>query len=270
MSIDPAAVTAGASRTSIAAERTQFAVECKQLPTVDELNETIVESERRHPAWRGRFKIEQTQIYSAMNGLVLGGAIYPIIFGLIAVAWETMQTSARGLPVAIVICAVFTLCGMVIGACLAGFLGVLCTTLLSIFHYTTRCRFHPKALVHLAGGLTGFMSIMLVSAEESVRGDQNPGLVIFAATLGMAVCQFATTIAYARKYGDYQRADTQKEFQFGIFDMFVGVTWAAAIIAFLGLFPQNVMPIAGIWLVLQIYLSVISHMVHRHLTVSGR
>lgn len=234
------------------------------MPTINDLAETTVEEVDSETPLGQLFVIEQDQIYSSIGDVMLAGMAYPGIFLLIAfvVNARTYGMSLDYLAPGALLFAIVTLAGAAIGLVVAGFSGTLFAVLTVLFHYTTRCRFHPRALVHLVGGMAGFWTVAVLLKPRMDAG--NWTFVFVPAILGMVLGQTSTTFGYLRKHGEYVRQGERTSLQFGILDMFVMVTWIAGVLAFFRLFSMSVTKVAGVWIAIQIPMSLISHAYHRY------
>lgn len=228
------------------------------MPPIDESAETVVDRKAAKTSLRRQFAVEQDQIYSAIGYVVMAGMAFP---GIALLIYFAMNARAYGfsldrLAVATVLFGMVSIAGAALGFMFSSIFGVLFAVLITFFHYTTRCRFHPRTLVHFLGGTAGFWTVVISLSSAIVVRTADWKLVSFAAVLGMVLGQIATTVGYRRKYGEYSRQG--EHLQFGILDMFVMVTWAAAIVAFFQWFPIAVMKRAGVWMAIQIPLLLIS------------
>lgn len=237
---------------------------------------------RPNPEPRSSFSTEADQILMAMGPTTLAGGLFPTVAGLIwllgAVAYflfavltgaETIDsTDLLALAPAVMSFLIIAVIGFAIGCAYTVMIAALFASLVAFFHWSTRERFHPRILSQLVGGATGFWAIAPVgfSGMENWKNSEELwafGGILLLATLAMVMGHYATANGYQRMHRGYQRDSKSNDLQFGIQDMMVATTWAAALIALFGVLPRNSFAFLTCWVVLQSLAFAIGESVRR-------
>lgn len=229
-----------------------------------------------------RASVEFNQILSSVGPVALAGGYFPAILALLAFIGTVIGFAIRvlrgsvpfdadligGTFVALFVSAGVTMFGVVLGVICAAIVSLYFGILVGALHWSMKEVVHPRLMCQLVGGLTGYWAI----AALAVGGPwtwQFIASVVGLASLAMVVGQHGAAVGYQRMHAGYIREAAAKEWQFGIRDMMVGMTWIAAITALFTALPRLSCVFLVCWVVLQAPAFVIGESIRRYRVRKG-
>ncbi len=207
------------------------------------------------PAFLPSDDSEIDQIWSAVIPTAFAGGVFPIVcaslsFMLLGL-WAFVYGQESPIPGKVfgfvfggLLLAVI---GFVIGYVYALVASLLAAALVQTFHWTTSERFHPRLLIQVVGGMTGYGCLAIFPVGYG--DDAMFPAWVAAATLAMVMGMYACAYYYRLQYSNYERR--AHELQFGVRGIFVAVTWVAVLLAIFRWLPSYMLLMFGIWIVLQ-------------------